>query len=195
VSGHGNWRNVLGHGLRDGLAQLGIWERPLAGAMYLALVDGAILLLSGVVVTHWVNVRGETWRQARDIRAVIDLGLILLFSGLALAAWRRLRGQSPTGGEGWLVWGGATALWFLMLVAYVQLIAVTDPDWKRAASLCWPLSRLLKNTLTVTLRGANGLTWSLLQGSAWGGYAAATDRSAPHAAGAFGAALSIRWGF
>ena len=75
--------------LRDATAQRPVWRRPLAGAMHLAIMLGAVLVLATSYVTHLAAPRGPEWSRSHLSHALIDVALLLTLLGLAVAAWRR----------------------------------------------------------------------------------------------------------
>ena len=80
--------------LRDATAQRPVWRRPLAGAMHLAIMLGALLVLATFVVTHFTAPRGPEWSRSHLSHALIDVALLLILVGLGVAAWRRHSGAA-----------------------------------------------------------------------------------------------------
>ena len=155
--------------LRDATAQRPIWRRPLAGAMHLSIMAGALLVLATFVVTHYVAPRGPEWNRSRLAHGLVDAALLLTLLGLAVAAWRRhARRELPARFED-------VALWALLLVGALTallsealLITLALPAWRRSALLTNPLAGALGGLSLPFRRGLYGWSWSVLHAALLG---------------------------
>jgi len=149
--------------LRDAVAQLPIWRRPLAGVMHLVLMAGAVLALAAFVVTHYVSPRGPEWNRSALIHALADAAVASLLVGLAVAAWRRHRRRElPARLEDMALWGLLLAATLATLLAESLLVTLAVPAWRRSAFLSAALARPLGALPTPLRRSLYGWSWSML---------------------------------
>ncbi len=156
----------FGAAFQEALVQRRIWRRPLAGAMHLCLFAAGVLILVAYIMTHHVAPRGEAWQASRTAHFIADLGVMLGFVGHMLAGWRRfIRKETSRAFSDVLLWG----LGFVFIIAYglanALQVAITDPNWQRAAFLSRPIAGLFSGMATLTLRSLYGLVWALVHGS------------------------------
>lgn len=155
--------------LRDGLAQVAIWRKPLAGAMHLGLFLGGTILLVAFVASHFWAPRGDAWNKHTWIHTVEDWAVLLMLVGVALAGWRRhAKHELAASAEDVLLWVMVLLAVLLTLIGNVLVVAMADPDWKRRAFLSLALARPMADAPAVTLRGLYGCVWSALHVLVWG---------------------------